>query len=94
MIDPSDIERAAMRQCLKAFGAAAGEIGFTKPLGDYTEAEALQVIDAIVTCWTDAMAAHHEATKFPPVRGLPPTPDPLAPDAANPFVDFDDDIPF
>ena len=40
------------------------------------------------------MAAHHEATKFPPVRGLPPTPDPLAPDAANPFVDFDDDIPF
>ena len=94
MIDPSDVERAAMRQCLKAFGAAAGEIGFAKPLGDYAEAEALQVIDAIVTCYTEAMAAHHEATKFPPVRGLPPTPDPLAPDAANPFVDFDDDIPF
>ena len=94
MIDPSDVERAAMRQCLKAFGAAAGEIGFDKPLGDYSEAEALQVIDAIVTCWSDAMVAHHEATKFPPVRGLPPTPDPLAPNAANPFVDFDDDIPF
>ena len=41
-----------------------------------------------------AMVAHHEATKFPPVRGLPPTPDPLAPNAANPFVDYDDDIPF
>ena len=94
MIDPSEIELAAMRQCLKAFGAAAGEIGFDKPLGDYAEAEALQVIDAIVTCWSDAMVAHHEATKFPPVRGLPPTPDPLSPDTANPFVDFDDDIPF
>ncbi|NDC36015.1 MAG: hypothetical protein EBZ51_11730, partial [Synechococcaceae bacterium WB9_2_112] len=47
MIDASDIERAAMRQCLKAFGEAAGEIGFAKPLGDYSEAEALRVIDAI-----------------------------------------------
>ncbi|EIU3852669.1 TPA: hypothetical protein NI674_005149 [Pseudomonas aeruginosa] len=94
MIDPSDIEMAAMRQCLKAFGEAAGEIGFAKPLGDYSEAEALRVIDAIVTCWSEAMVAHHEKTKFPPVRGMPSTPDPLAPDAANPFADFDDDIPF
>ena len=53
-----------------------------------------RVIDAIVTCWSEAMVAHHEATKFPPVRGLPATPDPLAPDAANPFADFNDDIPF
>ncbi len=54
MIDPSDIELAAMRKCLKSFGEAAGEIGFTKPLGNYSEAEALQVIDAIVTCYTEA----------------------------------------
>nr|WP_269215426.1 DUF6511 domain-containing protein [Pseudomonas nitroreducens] len=94
MIDPSDVELGAMRQCLKAFGEAAGEIGFDKPLGQYDESEALRVIDAIVTCWTDAMVAHHETSKFPPVRGMPPTPDPLAPDAANPFADFDDDIPF
>ena len=90
MIDPSDVELAAMRQCLKAFGEAAGEIGFAKPLGDYAETEALRVIDAIVTCYTDAMAAHHEATKFPPVRGMPPTPDPLA----NPFADLEDDLPW
>ena len=94
MIDPSDVELTAMRHCLTAFGEAADEIGFTKPLGDYSEAEALRVIDAIVTCWSDAMVAHHEATKFPPVRGLPQTPDPLAPNAASPFADFDDDIPF
>ena len=77
MIDPSDVELAAMKKCLKAFGEAAGEIGFTKPLGDYSEAEALQVIDAIVTCYTEAMVAHHEASKFPPVRGMTPAPDPL-----------------
>ena len=90
MIDASDIERAAMRQCLKAFGEAASEIGFAKPLGDYSEAEALQVIDAIVTGYTDAMARHHEASKFPPVRGMPPTPDPLA----HPFADLEDDLPW
>lgn len=90
MIDPSDIEIASMKKCLKAFGEAAGEIGFTKPLGDYTEAEALRVIDAIVTRYTEAMVEHHEATKFPPVRGMPPTPDPLA----NPFADLEDDLPW
>ena len=90
MIDPSDIEIASMKKCLKAFGEAAGEIGFTKPLGDYSEAEALRVIDASVTRYTEAMVEHHEATKFPPVRGMPPTPDPLA----NPFADLEDDLPW
>lgn len=90
MIDPSDIEIASMKKCLKAFGEAAGEIGFTKPLGDYSEAEALRVIDAIVTRYTEAMVEHHEATKFPPVRGMPPTPDPLA----NQFADLEDDLPW
>jgi len=80
----------AMRQCLKAFGEMAGEIGFAKPLGDYSEAEALQVIDAIVTCYTDAMVEHHEASKYPPVRGMKPTPDPLI----SPFADMEDDLPW
>ena len=87
MIDPSDVELAAMKKCLKAFGEVAGEIGFAKPLGEYSEAEAMQVIDAIVTCYTEAMVEHHEATKFPPVRGMAPTPDPMA----NPFADLEDD---
>lgn len=37
MIDPSDAEIAAMQKCLKAFGEAAGEIGFERPLGSYSE---------------------------------------------------------
>jgi len=75
-----------MRQCLRFFGEAAGEIGFDKPLGTYSEAEALQVIEAIVTAWTEAMAEHHAASQYPPLRGLPPTPDPLD----NPFADLED----
>ncbi len=87
MIDPSDVELAAMRTCLKAFGAAAEGIGFDKPLGDYSEAEALQVIDAIVTCYTEAMVEHHEATKYPPVRGLKRP-------VSDPFADLEDDLPW
>nr|WP_259374558.1 DUF6511 domain-containing protein [Calidifontimicrobium sp. SYSU G02091] len=87
MIDPSDVELAAMRKCLKAFGAAAEGIGFEKPLGVYSEAEALRVIDAIVTCYTEAMVEHHEATKYPPVRGLK---EPVS----DPFADLEDDLPW
>jgi hypothetical protein len=72
MVDPTEFEQAAMRQCLRFFGEAAGEIGFDKPLGHYSETEALAVIEAIVTAWTEAMVAHHEASKYPPVRGLEP----------------------
>lgn len=90
MIDPSDVERAAMRKCLKSFGEAAGEIGFDRPLGSYSEAEAIQVIDAIVSCYSEAMVEHHEATKFSPVRGLPPSSDPMA----DPYADLKDDLPW
>ena len=49
MIDATDIERSAMRSCLRAFGEVVGDIGFDKPLGAYSEKEALQVIESIVT---------------------------------------------
>ena len=94
MIDATQFEQTAIRSCLKAFGEAAGEIGFTKPLGNYSEAQALQVIEAIVTGYTQAMVAHHEATKFPPVRGLSHTPDPMVVDSVNPFADMEDDLPW
>ena len=87
MIDPSDLEIAAMRKCLKAFGETAGEIGFEKPLGAYSETEALRVIDAIVTCYTDAMVVAHEASKYPPMRGI------NAP-VSDPFADLADDLPW
>jgi hypothetical protein len=49
MVDATPLEKAAMRMCLKFFGEAASAIGFDKPLGAYSEAEALSVIEAIVT---------------------------------------------
>ena len=90
MIDPTDIELASMRKCLRSFGEAAGEIGFNKPLCDYSEQEALQVIDAIVTCWTNAMQEHHEHSKYPPARGMQPVPDPMA----QPIAQMKDDLPW
>ena len=87
VIDATELELAAIRRCLKAFGEAAGEIGFAKPLGDYSEAEALKVCDAIVSCFTDAMAEHHASTAFPAVRGLPGK-------VMDPFADLKSDLPW
>ena len=89
MVDASDIEIAAMRDCLKAFGEAAGEIGFEKPLGAYSEAEAMTVIDAIVTRYTEALAEHHERASTPPLRGVP-----AAEVVRDPFADLKDDLPW
>lgn len=72
------LDRQAKRQCLKAFGQAAEAVGFELPLGQYSEAQALQVIGAIVDRYCEAMAAEHAATKYPPVRGMAMTADPLA----------------
>ncbi len=68
MIDPTEMELAAMRACLRPFGESAAEIGFDKPLGHYSEAEALAVVNAIVTAWTEAMVACHEQALSAPVR--------------------------
>ncbi|MDA8327547.1 MAG: DUF6511 domain-containing protein [Betaproteobacteria bacterium] len=87
MIDATEYEQAAIRRCLKSFGEAAGEIGFDKPLGQYSESEALKVCDAIVTCFTDVMAKQHASTAFPAVRGLPNV-------VQNPFADLESDLPW
>ncbi len=89
MFDASEIERAAMRDCLKAFGAAAEAIGFDKPLGAYSEAEAMTVIDAIVTRYTEALTEHHEQTNTPPLRGVS-----VAEVVRDPFADLKDDLPW
>lgn len=91
MLNPTEVERKAQRCCLKPFGTVAEEIGFNKPLGAYSEAEALQVIDAIVSGYTQAMVEHHEATRYPPVRGLT---DPVNDPFANLFADLEGDPPF
>ena len=100
MVDATPLEKAAMRMCLKFFGEAAAAIGFDKPLEAYSEAEALSVIEAIVTAYVDEMAAQHERSKYPPVRmlGVTPVNDPIResvpPLSENPFADMVDDLPW
>ena len=100
MVDVTLLEKESMRKCLKFFGEAASAIGFDKPLGAYSVAEALSVIEAIVTAYVDEMAAQHERSKYPPVRmpGATPINDPIresAPALAdNPFADMADDLPW
>ena len=68
VIDPTDAELAAMQQCLKPLGEAAGEIGMDRPLSSYTQLEALALINAVVTTYVEAMVQEHERSKYPPVR--------------------------
>jgi hypothetical protein len=68
VIDPTEAELAAMEQCLKPLGEAAGEIGMDRPLSSYTQQEALRLINAVVTTYVEAMVQEHERSKYPPVR--------------------------
>jgi hypothetical protein len=60
MIDPSDMELAAMRACLSPLGAYVGSIGMERPLADYTREEVLTLIDVVVTTYQDQMIEEHE----------------------------------
>jgi hypothetical protein len=60
MIDPSDMEIAAMQACLAPLGEYVGSIGMTRPLADYTRDEVLTLIDVVVTSYQDRMIEEHE----------------------------------
>lgn len=93
MVDATALEIAAMRHCLKFFGEAASAIGFDKPLGAYSEEQALSVINAIVTAYVEEMTAQHEHSKYPPVR-MPKEKAVSDPMENNPFADLKDDLPW
>jgi hypothetical protein len=60
MIDPSDMEIAAMQSCLAPLGEYVGSIGMQRPLADYSRDEVLMLIDVVVTRYQDSMLAEHE----------------------------------
>ena len=60
MIDPSDMELAAMRACLPPLGEYVGSIGMERPLANYTREEVLTLIDVVVTAYQDQMIEEHE----------------------------------
>lgn len=63
-----ELTPAAERAALKAFGCAAERIGFDKPLGAYSEAEARAVIAAIVGAYAETLGTPPPA---PADSGLP-----------------------
>ncbi len=60
MIDPSEMEIAAMRACLVPLGEYVGAIGMQRPLADYGRDEVLRLIEVVVTAYQDCMVAEHE----------------------------------
>lgn len=54
MIDPSDMEIAAMQSCLGPLGEYVGSIGMQRPLADYSRDEVLMLIDVVVTRYQDS----------------------------------------
>lgn len=60
MIDPSDMELAAMRACLSPLGEYVGSIGMERPLADYTREEVLTLVEVVVTAYQDQMLEEHE----------------------------------
>lgn len=53
MIDKTPHEQRALESTLRTLGEVAAEIGFSKPLVQYTQTEALQLIEGVVTAYQD-----------------------------------------
>ncbi len=60
MIDPTEMERAAMRACLKPLGERVAELGIDQTLADYHRDEVLQLIEVVITAYQHHMVAEHE----------------------------------
>ena len=55
MIDPTELERAAMQAALAPLGDYVASIGMERPLADYSRAEVLTLIEVVVTAYQDHM---------------------------------------
>ena len=60
MIDPSDMEIAAMQSCLTPLGEYVSFIGIQRPLADYSRDEVLGLIDVVITNYQERMLDEHE----------------------------------
>jgi hypothetical protein len=60
MIDPTDMEIAAMKACLVPLGDYVGAIGMERATADYSRDEVLMLIEVVITAYQDRMIAEHE----------------------------------
>ncbi len=60
MIDPSEMELAAMRAALPPLGEYVASIGMARPLANYAKAEVLRLIEVVVDAYQAHMLQEHE----------------------------------
>ncbi|GAC1405571.1 MAG: hypothetical protein NVSMB6_00320 [Burkholderiaceae bacterium] len=60
MIDPSELELAALQSCLVPLGEYVGAIGMDRPLADYSKREVQGLIETIVSTYQEYMIDAHE----------------------------------
>ena len=51
MVDPTELEQAAMAAALGPLGEYVSSIGMDRPLADYKRAEVLTLIEVVVTAF-------------------------------------------
>jgi len=60
VIDPSDMEIAAMQSALAPLGEYVTSIGMDRPLADYGKDEVLRLVEVVVDAYQAHMLAEHE----------------------------------
>ncbi len=53
MVDPTELEQAAMAAALGPLGEYVASIGMDRPLSDYSRQEVLSLIEVVVTAYQD-----------------------------------------
>ena len=60
MIDPTEMEIAAMRAALAPLGDYVASIGMARPLADYGKAEVLRLVEVVIDAYQAHMLLEHE----------------------------------
>lgn len=60
MIDPSEMEIAAMQSCLEPLGEYVASICMERPLADYSREDVLTLIEVVITAYQSRMIEEHE----------------------------------
>ena len=60
VLDPTDLEIAAMRAALSPLGDYVASIGMERPLADYAKAEVLRLVEVVVDAYQAHMLLEHE----------------------------------
>lgn len=60
MVDPTELELAAMRACLRPLGEYVSAIGMDRPLADYSRDKVLRLIEVVIDAYQAHMLQEHE----------------------------------